>query len=150
MKFENKKEFYSLRKFKGVGLASALVGLMFLGSAVKADETVPTNNEVNTTVVSNVGEVHSEHGKVLYTDESVLGSVGKLYEDGTYILQSEDGTLYVDNLNGGLNTFLMSIVHKEDDKQIDDATTLNSMIKTVKFDGNMIVDKLDIAVGVYH
>ena len=66
MKFENKKEFYSLRKFKGVGLASALVGLMFLGSAVKADETVPTNNEVNTTVVSNVGEVHSEHGKVLY------------------------------------------------------------------------------------
>ena len=69
MKFENKKEFYSLRKFKGIGLASALVGLMFLGSTVKADETVTTNNSgVNTTVVANVGEVHPKHGKVLYTD----------------------------------------------------------------------------------
>ena len=80
-----------------------------------------------------------------------MRGVGKLYEDGTYIIQSEDGksNLSIDNLNGGLDTFLMSSVYKEDGKQIDDAT-LNSMIKTVKFDGNMIVDKLDIAVGVYH
>ena len=28
--FKDKKEYYSLRKFKGVGLASALVGLSFM------------------------------------------------------------------------------------------------------------------------
>lgn len=28
----NKKEYFSLRKFKGVGLASALVGLAIFGS----------------------------------------------------------------------------------------------------------------------
>lgn len=40
MKFNEKKEYYSLRKFKGVGLASALVGLAFLSPSVLAEETV--------------------------------------------------------------------------------------------------------------
>ena len=40
MKFKDKKEYYSLRKFKGVGLASALVGLVFLSPSVLAEETV--------------------------------------------------------------------------------------------------------------
>ena len=39
MKFNEKKEYYSLRKFKGVGLASALVGLAFLSPSVLAEET---------------------------------------------------------------------------------------------------------------
>ena len=39
MKFKDKKEYYSLRKFKGVGLASALVGLAFLAPNVMAEET---------------------------------------------------------------------------------------------------------------
>ena len=38
MKFKDKKEYYSLRKFKGVGLASALVGLAFLAPNVMAEE----------------------------------------------------------------------------------------------------------------
>lgn len=37
--FRDKKEYYSLRKFKGVGLASALVGLAFLSPSVLAEET---------------------------------------------------------------------------------------------------------------
>lgn len=37
--FRDKKEYYSLRKFKGIGLASALVGLAFLSPSVLAEET---------------------------------------------------------------------------------------------------------------
>lgn len=104
MKFGNKKEFYSLRKFKGIGLASALVGLMFSGSTVKADETVTTNNSgVNTTVVANVGEVHPEHGKLTDIDDQTdFGWIGYLYEDGTYLMKaSGDKSINVMNPNEG-------------------------------------------------
>lgn len=105
MKFGNKKEFYSLRKFKGIGLASALVGLMFLGSTVKADETVSTNNTgVNTTVVANIGEVHPEHGKLTDIDDQTdFGWIGYLYEDGTYLMKaSGNKSINVMNPNEGV------------------------------------------------
>ena len=107
MKFGNKKEFYSLRKFKGIGLASALVGLMFLGSTVKADETVSTNNTgVNTTVVANIGEVHPEHGKLTDIDDQTdFGWIGYLYEDGTYLMKaSGDKSINVMNPNEGVES----------------------------------------------
>ena len=43
MKFREKKEYYSLRKFKGVGLASAVIGAMLLSPSVLAEE-VQTDN----------------------------------------------------------------------------------------------------------
>ena len=52
--FKNKrttKEYYSLRKFKGVGLASALVGLAFLSPSVLAEEV---GTQPNTATVENV------------------------------------------------------------------------------------------------
>ena len=55
--FKNKrttKEYYSLRKFKGIGLASALVGLAFLSPSVLAEEvgTPVTNASVENVRVS--------------------------------------------------------------------------------------------------
>ena len=44
MKFREKKEYYSLRKFKGVGLASAVIGAMLLSPSVLAEE-VQTDNQ---------------------------------------------------------------------------------------------------------
>ena len=44
MKFREKKEYYSLRKFKGVGLASAVIGAMLLSPSVLAEE-VQTSNQ---------------------------------------------------------------------------------------------------------
>ena len=41
--FRDKKEYYSLRKFKGIGLASALVGLAFLSPSVLAEERAPSS-----------------------------------------------------------------------------------------------------------
>ena len=47
MKFNEKKEYYSLRKFKGIGLASALVGLAFLSPSVLAEENATPSVPVN-------------------------------------------------------------------------------------------------------
>lgn len=44
MKFREKKEYYSLRKFKGVGLASAVIGAMLMSPSVLAEE-VQTSNQ---------------------------------------------------------------------------------------------------------
>ena len=45
-------------------------------------------------------EVHPKHGRLLYTDENVTGMVGKLYEDGTYVMKSNDkGNMLLDNPN---------------------------------------------------
>ena len=41
--FRDKKEYYSLRKFKGIGLASALVGLAFLSPSVLAEESATSS-----------------------------------------------------------------------------------------------------------
>lgn len=55
MIFKEKKEYYSLRKFKGVGLASALVGLSFMSQGVLAEESpvVSPNGSSNSVVVPN-------------------------------------------------------------------------------------------------
>ena len=52
MKFKDKKEYYSLRKFKGVGLASAVVGLALLTPSVMAEEHMLNieNKNVDTTL----------------------------------------------------------------------------------------------------
>lgn len=52
-------------------------------------------------------EVHPKHGRLLYTDENVTGMVGKLYEDGTYVMKSNDkGNMLLDNPNQGFNSIL--------------------------------------------
>lgn len=55
--FKDKKEYYSLRKFKGVGLASALVGLAFLSPSVMAEEVATSNTSTgDVSVVSSSSE----------------------------------------------------------------------------------------------
>ena len=51
--FKDKKEYYSLRKFKGVGLASALVGLAFLSPSVMAEEVATPNTTTGDVSVVN-------------------------------------------------------------------------------------------------
>lgn len=58
MKFRDKKEFYSLRKYKGIGLASALVGLAFLSPSVMAEEVAtPSTPKGDVSVVNSSPEV---------------------------------------------------------------------------------------------
>ena len=66
MRFREKKEYYSLRKFKGVGLASALVGLSFMSQGVLAEETPavsPSSGGELATVTNSTSE--SESGRVV-------------------------------------------------------------------------------------
>lgn len=67
--FRDKKEYYSLRKFKGVGLASALVGLAFLSPSVMAEEVATPN-----TAIGDVSVVSStpESDKVGETSENTV------------------------------------------------------------------------------
>ena len=72
MKFNEKKEYYSLRKFKGVGLASALVGLAFLSPSVLAEETATPSAPVGEVgVVAPTAEPNKvETSNTLTTSES--------------------------------------------------------------------------------
>ena len=72
--FKNKrttKEYYSLRKFKGVGLASALVGLAFLSPSVLADEV---GTPVTNASVENVG-VSTPNSETPTEVESMVSNV---------------------------------------------------------------------------
>lgn len=70
--FKDKKEYYSLRKFKGVGLASALVGLAFLSPSVLAEETATPSAPVGEVgVVAPTAEPNKvETSNTLTTSES--------------------------------------------------------------------------------
>lgn len=76
MRFREKKEYYSLRKFKGVGLASALVGLSFMSQGVLAEETPavsPSSGGELATVTNSTSE--SESGRVVVVPkDSVVSS----------------------------------------------------------------------------
>ena len=88
--FKNKrttKEYYSLRKFKGIGLASALVGLAFLSPSVLADEvgTPVTNASVeNVRVSSPNSETPTEVGSVV---SNVAESITTEAKDNSVVSQ---------------------------------------------------------------
>ena len=88
MKFKDKKEYYSLRKFKGVGLASAVVGLAFLAPSVMAEETATIN--VSGSDVSLVNSVSdSSDSNILVSKPSVDKST--VAEDAPKILEPNVG-----------------------------------------------------------
>ena len=57
---------YSLRKFKGIGLASAVIGLFFANQSVYANVTSDGKDE--TTIVGEFGKVSSS-AKTTFTDD---------------------------------------------------------------------------------
>ena len=72
--FKDKKEYYSLRKFKGVGLASALVGLSFMSQGVLAEETSvvsPISSSDSVVVSSQADDKEKIEGDVKPTIEVV-------------------------------------------------------------------------------
>ena len=74
MAFKEKKEYYSLRKFKGVGLASALVGVSFMSQGVLAEETSvvsPISSSDSVVVSSQADDKEKIEGGVKPTIEVV-------------------------------------------------------------------------------
>ena len=140
MKFGNKKEFYSLRKFKGIGLASALVGLMFLGSTVKADETVVSENKETTSLVATTTDNSSE--SVITESNSNNNPIGET----RYTASSNANNHYVEDPNRAkveIEDESIITVPKEGRtpvSKIDYTTTENPMKKPV---GNIYNNQIE-------
>ena len=84
-------------------------------------------------------ELHPTHGKLLSNDESVVGIIGKLYEDGTYIMskdKSNASNLYLDNNGGGVNTMFSSFPND---------ASLRNKVKRIEVDGKLSADYLMFA-----
>ena len=91
-------------------------------------------------------EVHPKHGRLLYTDENVTGMVGKLYEDGTYIMKSDGrGNMLLDNPNQGINSMLYEIRTK-DGKPLsyEEEQEFRKKVKRIEVDGKIVADKLSV------
>ena len=89
-------------------------------------------------------EVHPKHGKLIANDNSVIGIIGKLYEDGTYVMsqdKSNASNLYLDNNGGGVNTMFNSSPNDE---------SLRDKIKRVEVDGKLSADYLMFASSYLH
>ena len=89
-------------------------------------------------------EVHPKHGRLLYTDENVTGMVGKLYEDGTYVMKSNDkGNMLLDNPNQGFNSMFYGLTDK-DGKPLsaEEVDAIKHKVKRIEADGKIVADKL--------
>ena len=84
-------------------------------------------------------EVHPKHGKLIANDESVTGAIGKLYEDGTYVLfknKTYESNLYLNNNGGGANTMFGSFPND---------ASLRNKVKRIEVDGKLSADYLMFA-----
>ena len=91
-------------------------------------------------------EVHPKHGKLVYLDENVTGMVGKLYEDGTYIMKSNGkGNMNLDNPNQGIDSMLYEIRTK-DGKPLsyEEEQEFRKKVKRIEVDGKIVADKLSV------
>ena len=141
MKFKDKKEYYSLRKFKGVGLASALVGLAFLAPNVMAEETATvsaTSGDVS--LVKSVDE--STDSTIVVSKPSVENSsvekfAPEILESNVVSVNNDDVKLDVDKaLNKSQKLDVSVNEYKEDElletKIDDDKVIVNNLTDTVE------------------
>lgn len=80
----------------------------------------------------------SEHGKLIETDnQSRIGWIGELYEDGTYVMKGVPGkNVELNNTNAKLNTMFAGEIGLFDKL---------SKIKKVIVDGKLVADRFDVA-----
>ena len=89
-------------------------------------------------------EVHPKHGKLVYLDENVTGMVGKLYEDGTYIMKSNGkGNMNLDNPNQGIDSMFYGLTDKEGQPlSAEEVAAIKQKVKRIEVDGEIVADKL--------
>lgn len=94
-------------------------------------------------------EVHPKHGRLLYTDENVTGMIGKLYEDGTYIMKSDGkDNMNLYNSNGGIDTMLRGLTDKDGQPlSTEEYEAIRNKVKRVEVDGKIVADKLDLGAS---
>ena len=125
----DKKEYYSFRKFKGIGLASALVGLAFLGSQhVSAEEITTGVTRDNGVVTITAGDA-----TIKLKDSHVTKNNGAQTE--IEVEKKEKDVLAKEEANFSNPETVTETV--SGDVSIDYKTTDNEVVKdTVKVDGS--------------
>ena len=127
MKFKDKKEYYSLRKFKGVGLASALVGLAFLAPNVMAEETA--------TVSATSGDVSLVKSVDESTDSTIVVSKSSVEKSAPEILEPNVVSVNNDDVKPDVDKVLNKSQKFEEDKSLEnkidnDKTITNNLTDT--------------------
>ena len=94
-------------------------------------------------------EAHPKHGRLLYTDENVTGMVGKLYEDGTYVMKSDGkGNMLLDNPNQGINSMFYGLTDKDGQPlSAEEVDAIKNKVKRIEVDGKIVADKLSTDVS---
>ena len=135
MDYRNRKQIFSLRKFKGVGLASAVIASMFFAQGVSADVVVNPNG---TTTISNDKAsvvVKSNHYK-----ESQDKTASELYTEGSYTPDKE--TTGTDTKQVELKTIVKYETENhtpiEEDKEISSTETVSQTWKQSGVSGKEI------------
>ena len=135
MDYRNRKQIFSLRKFKGVGLASAVIASMFFAQGVSADVVVNPNG---TTTISNDKAsvvVKSNHYK-----ESQDKTASELYTEGSYTPDKE--TTGTDTKQVELKTIVKyeteNHIPIEADKEISSTETVSQTWKQSGVSGKEI------------
>ena len=125
------------------GITFSKEQLDWINSIVRGENAKPVYlNETPKT--DNKEEVHPKHGRLLYTDENVTGMVGKLYEDGTYIMKSNgQGNMLLDNPNQGVNAMFYGLTDKDGQPlSAEEVDAIKNKVKRIEVDGEIVADKL--------
>ena len=121
----DKKEVFSFRKYKGYGLASAVIAAFFFASSVSAD--VVNNGDGTTTLSNDKASVVVESSKFKDDNEK---SATELFNEGSY--ETETVTTGKESVNVESSTTIK--YQTEDGEQIaEDVTVSNSETKELDY-----------------
>ena len=121
----DKKEVFSFRKYKGYGLASAVIAAFFFASSVSAD--VVNNGDGTTTLSNDKASVVVESSKFKDNNEK---SATELFNEGSY--ETETVTTGKESVNVESSTTVK--YQTEDGEQIaEDVTVSNSETKELDY-----------------
>ena len=125
------------------GITFSKEQLDWIKSIVAGKNEAPVYLNDNT---SSDNENHPKYGKLIYTDKNVRGLIGKLYEDGTYVISSDNKeNMNLHNTNQGIDSMLYNIITK-DNKELsfEEEQEFRNKVKRINVDGKIVADKLDV------
>ena len=142
----DKIQKYSLRKYKGIGAASVLLGMMVVGaSPVLAEETVNTANETTVTPTKDSVEMETlSNGAGSYTMPKMHVFSGLSYTGA----DTEDAYKTNHSRNEDRAKYNLDRVEKEHIKKQGEDTFKDSKISYVTKEGEVLKEESDVEISV--
>ena len=142
----DKIQKYSLRKYKGIGVASVLLGMMVVGaSPVLAEETANTANETTVTPTKDSVEMETlSNGAGSYTMPKMHVFSGLSYTGA----DTEDAYKTNHSRNEDRAKYNLDRVEKEHIKKQGEDTFKDSKISYVTKEGEVLKEESDVEISV--